>query len=90
MAFDSFFTRGPSDSDLLDDAALPVGRPAGPAPPSGRAPSRRAEFLPIRDLYTPPPPSAVDAAAPEESLRDVPLPAGYLSRLRRLVDGFGR
>lgn len=33
-----------------------------------------------------PEPSPVNANAPEESLRDVPLPEGYLNRLRRFVD----
>ncbi|MEQ8846523.1 hypothetical protein [Botrimarina sp.] len=85
MPFDPYFARGPSDSGLLDDAAAPPGEPVSPCQPRAGSDS-----LPSRELYTPPPPSAVDAASPEESLGDVPLPAGYLSRLRRLVDGLGR
>lgn len=41
---------------------------------------------PERESLPPAPePSPVNANAPEESLRDVPLPEGYLNRMRRFV-----
>jgi len=77
MAYDPYYSSSPSDSGLLDE--LQTDFTAGPKPPAGPG------SVPSRGEYVAPEPGAADASAPEESLRDVPLPEGYLSRLRRFV-----
>lgn len=79
MAYDPFYSTSPSDSGLLDEAAL-----AYPAGDSARRDSR--SNVPGRDEYEAPTPGQVDADATIESLQDVPLPSGYLSRLRSFVN----
>ena len=66
----------PSDSGLLDGAAIPPhvgGAPRMDDPQEGKLPD-------------PPAPAPVDYDDPEESLRNVPLPTGFMSRLRQMVD----
>lgn len=81
MAFDPFYSSSPSDSGLLDGTNLPyVG---------GNAMSRREASntnVPSRDEYVAPTTGPVDADAPEDSLRDVPLPEGFMARLRGFVN----
>ena len=75
MSHDPFSSFSPSDSGLLEGL--------GPLP--GHSPIN-SERDGDRFDYEAPAPSPVDAEAPEESLRDVPLPDGFLKRLRRFVD----
>jgi hypothetical protein len=80
MAFDPFYSSSPSDSGLLDGVDLSfVG---------GKAMPRRDQStnnVPSRDEYVAPTAGPVDADAPEDSLRDVPLPEGFMARLRGFV-----
>lgn len=79
MAYDPFYSSSPSDSGLLDDAVSPFTPGATPqSAPVGNVPQR--------DEYDAPEPNAANAEAPEESLRDVPLPDGFMSRLRGMVN----
>lgn len=79
MAYDPFYSSSPSDSGLLDDAASPFtpGSASQPAPTGN---------VPQRGEYDAPEPRPASAEAPEESLRDVPMPDGFLSRLRGIVN----
>ena len=80
MAFDPFYSSSPSDSGLLDGVDLSfVG---------GKAMPRRdtsSTTVPNRDEYVAPTAGPVDADAPEDSLREVPLPEGFMARLRGFV-----
>jgi hypothetical protein len=85
MAFDPFYSSSPSDSGLLDGTNVPyVG---GNAMPRREAPSSdgRLSNVPNRDEYVAPTTGPIDAEAPEDSLRDVPLPEGFMARLRGFV-----
>jgi hypothetical protein len=42
--------------------------------------------VPGRDEYVAPVAGPVDADAPEDSLREVPLPEGFMARLRGFVN----
>ncbi|TWU00303.1 hypothetical protein Pla108_12520 [Botrimarina colliarenosi] len=82
MAFDPLYSSSPSDSGLLDGVDLPAYL-------GGKAPSRRDATptnIPSRDDYVAPTAGPVDADSPEDSLRDVPLPDGFMARLRGLVN----
>lgn len=87
MAFDPFYSSNPSDSGLLDgaDANYTAGNVPGRSKPA-ETPSEHA--VPHRDEYVAPEPGEIDATAPEESLREVPLPDGFLARLRGVVNDF--
>lgn len=92
MAYDPFYSMNPSDSGLLDGIESPFGTPGGQAGPSpAGSPVRRSDAdrasgnVPHRDEYEAPEPGAIDAEAPEDSLRDVPLPEGYAARLRGFI-----
>ena len=85
MAFDPFYSSSPSDSGLLDGGLLD-----GASAPfvGGNAKSRREPSntnVPNRDEYVAPTTGPIDAEAPEDSLRDVPLPEGFMARLRGFV-----
>lgn len=75
MAFDPFYASNPSDSGLLDGVETPFSA----------SPSPEGSSVPPRHEYEAPEPTPIDAEAPEESLREVPLPEGFLSRLRGFV-----
>ncbi|MGL4513617.1 MAG: hypothetical protein ACRCT8_11045 [Lacipirellulaceae bacterium] len=77
MAIDSLSSLSPSDSGLIDPLAgmTPGHVRGGPEHP----------VRPQRPAWAPPTPAAPDAARPEESLREVSLPQGFMSRLRRFV-----
>ena len=76
MPSDSFSSLNPSDSGLLN----------GPVPPHVNSGAPQREKAARADLPDPPAPKPVDYDDPEESLRDVPLPEGFLGRLRRFVN----
>lgn len=91
MAFDPFYSSSPSDSGLLDgtDANYSAGNVPRRQEPSGPSTGASSEHaVPQREEYVAPEPGEVDATAPEESLRDVPLPDGFLARLRGVVNDF--
>lgn len=75
MSVDPYYASNPSDSGLLDGVPRPLS--TGPSP--------EGSSVPPRHEYEAPEPAPIDAEAPEESLRDVPLPEGFLSRLRGFV-----
>ena len=81
MAYDPFYSSSPSDSGLLDGANMPyvAGKPM-----NGRD-SRSSTNVPSRDEYVAPVSGPIDADAPEDSLREVPLPEGFMARLRGFV-----
>jgi hypothetical protein len=80
MAFDPFYSSSPSDSGLLDGVDLSfVGGKAMPRRDSS------STNVPNRDEYVAPTAGPVDADAPEDSLREVPLPEGFMARLRGFV-----
>lgn len=81
MAFDPLYSSNPSDSGLLDGLDLPISPSRVP-----RRYENQATNVPSRDEYVAPEPGEVDSASPEDSLRDVPLPDGYMARLRGLVN----
>ena len=81
MAFDPFYSSSPSDSGLLDGVDLPFA--AGKPMPRREA---RPSNVPDRDEYVAPVAGPVDAESPEDALREVPLPEGYMARLRGLVN----
>lgn len=85
MAFDPFYVSNPSDSGLLDgtETNYSPGGVSRRSEPSGPTPEHA---VPHREDYLVPEPGEVDASAPEESLRDVPLPDGFLARLRGVVN----
>ena len=70
------FSMNPSDSGLLGEPVVPPHVSGAP-----RMNDAGAERMP-----EPPPPTPVDHDDPEESLRNVPLPEGFMGRLRRFVD----
>ncbi len=83
MAYDPFYTSSPSDSGLIDPAEL--------AAEAARAKSKAAgdvakTNVPPRDEYRAPTHPPVDTEAVEESLQEVPLPTGFMSRLRGFVN----
>lgn len=80
MAFDPFYSSSPSDSGLLDGADAPY---VGGQPMPRR--QQQSTNVPERDEYVAPASGPVDAESPEESLRDVPLPEGFMARLRGFV-----
>lgn len=84
MAFDPFYVSSPSDSGLLDgnDTNFAAGKTSRQSESST---PRSEHAVPHREDYDAPEPGSVDAAAPEESLREVPLPDGFLARLRGFV-----
>lgn len=75
MSADRFSTTNPADSGLLEGSCVPPH--LGPAPPPDAAVGPRRAAVPG---------GPVDADDSERTLRDVPLPDGFLTRLRRLVD----
>ncbi len=80
MAFDPFYSSSPSDSGLLDGVDLSyVGGKSMPRRES------QSNNVPSRDEYVAPAAGSVDPDAPEDSLREVPLPEGFMSRLRGFV-----
>jgi len=80
MAFDPFYSSSPSDSGLLDGVDLSyVGGQAMPRR------DKSGNNVPNRDEYVAPVAGPVDADAPEDSLREVPLPEGFMARLRGFV-----
>lgn len=79
MAYDPFYSSSPSDSGLLDGY-----QPLYPATGSPQG-EESSNSVPKRDEYVAPEPGEIDAEAPEESLREVPLPEGYMARLRGFV-----
>lgn len=81
MAFDPFYSSSPSDSGLLDGVDLSYV--AGKALPRHES---SATNVPGRDEYVAPVAGPVDADAPEDSLREVPLPEGFMARLRGFVN----
>lgn len=81
MAYDPFYPSSPSDSGLLDGY-----EPLYSTPTPRRSGEPSSASVPSRDEYVAPEPGAIDAEAPEESLRDVPLPEGFMSRLRGFVN----
>ena len=76
MSGDPFFSTNPSDSGLLEGSVVPPHLNGAPLPLDEASRPRQAA----------PPSGPIDADDPEQSLRDVPLPDGYLTRLRRVVD----
>lgn len=77
MAYDPYFTTNPSDSGLLDGIDAANLRPSKDKPVGN---------VPTRDEYTAPAPAPVDTEAVEDSLQEVPLPTGFMSRLRGFVN----
>ena len=96
MAFDPFYSSSPSDSGLLDGGLLNGGLRDGAGAPyvGGNAMSRRESSssdrngtnVPNRDEYVAPMAGPIDAEAPEDSLRETPLPEGFMARLRGFVN----
>lgn len=80
MSSDPFPSFSPSDSGVLDGHA-PMVPPHVSGSPSRPTERRRNEELPPAPM-----PEPIDANAPEESLRNVSLPDGFLNRMRRFVD----
>ena len=80
MPYDPYPSMNPSDSGLLEGAS-----PAsGPYAPRGESMARSEP--PRREHYPKPAAAPVDEDSPEEALADVPLPPGFLGRLRALVE----
>lgn len=82
MAFDPLSSLNPSDSGLLEG----LGPAPGYAKPGSKPSGSPASRPPSRDEYDAPAPATPNAEAPEESLAEVPLPEGYLTRLRSFVE----
>lgn len=76
MSGDSFFTTNPSDSGLMEGSVLPTHVNGAPPPMNER----------LRPRQPAPANEPIDADDPEHSLREVPVPEGFLTRLRRVVD----
>lgn len=85
MSSDPFSSLSPSDSGILDGQA-PIVPPHVTGSPSRPTERRNSETSSQSQLPPAPAPAPIDASAPEESLRNVPLPEGYLNRMRRFVD----
>lgn len=89
MAYDPFYSLNPSDSGLLDGIDLPFDTKGSPpvrrSDADGSLGKGASGNVPHRDEYEAPEPGAIDAESPEDSLRDVPLPDGYVARLRGFV-----
>lgn len=78
MAYEPFYSSSPSDSGLLEG----IDTPLAAGPPRHDA---RVTNVPPRDEYDTPAAGKASAADPEESLREAPLPEGFLARLRGFV-----
>lgn len=87
MSAEPHDSTGASDQGSPDLFVQAVDDHRDAAPLSGSsARGRGGQHLPPREEYVAPAPARVDATAPEEALRDPPLPEGFLTRLRRVVD----